>query len=312
MIERRITTSENPTLAGVEWPVFEARGRRDGPRLTLMAGIHGCEYPAIAAVRTFMRELDTSSLAGSILAVPIASPTSFHGRSAFVVPEDGRNLNRTFPGRPDGSFTEALADHIFQTFMLGSDLVIDLHGGDLFEALEPFAIYDDSPQREMAGSLARAFGLPYVICQRGSDLKGMTSVAAADAGIPAIIAEVGGCGLLEADAVALHLTGLRNALRAAGMLDGPVQAPATPQYLSADFRWMRCENAGWWQSEVAVGTMVVSGQRLGSILDPFGDELEEIVAPLDGAIGFLTTSPAVAQDGLLLAIAGELTTIAPS
>jgi len=311
MVERRVITSDNPTLAGVQWPVFEARGERDGPRLTLMAGIHGCEYPAIAAVRTFMRGLDTSALAGSILAVPIASPTSFHGRSAFVVPEDGKNLNRTFPGQADGSFTDALADHIFRTFILGSDLLIDLHGGDLFEALEPFAIYDDSPQREMAGRLARAFGLPYVICQRGSDLKGMTSVAAADAGIPAIIAEVGGCGLLEPSAVQMHLTGLANALRAAGMLEGPVEEPAGTQHLSEDFRWMRCENAGWWQSDVAVGTMVSAGQRLGAILDPFGDELEEIVAPLDGAIGFLTSSPAVGSDGLLLAIAGELTEISP-
>ncbi len=311
MVKRRVVTSDNPTLTGVQWPVFEARGEREGPRLTLLAGIHGCEYPAIAAVRTFMRELDTSALAGSIRAVPIASPTSFRGRSAFVVPEDGRNLNRTFPGRADGSFTEALADHLFREFILGSDLLIDLHGGDLFEALEPFAIYDDSPQREMAGRLARAYGLPYVICQPGSDLKGMTSVAAADAGIPAIIAEVGGCGLLESDAVSRHLTGLRNALRCAGMLEGPVEAPAIAQQLSEDFRWVRCESAGWWQPEITVGTSVTRGQRLGAILDPFGDALEEITAPLDGAIGFLTTSPAVDGDGLLLAIAGQLTALGP-
>ncbi len=312
VVERRVLTSENPILADVRWPVFEARGARDGPRLTLMAGIHGCEYPAIAAVRTFMRELDTSELAGSILAVPIASPTSYQGRSAFVVPEDAKNLNRAFPGRADGSFTDALADHIFQTFIAGSDLLIDLHGGDLFEALEPFAIYEDSPQREMADRLACAFNFPYVICQRGSDLRGMTSAAAADAGIAAIVAEAGGCGLLEPEAVQLHLAGLRNALRAVGMLEGPVAPPTASQFLSEDFRWLRCADAGWWQAEVAVGEMVESGQRLGAILDPFGDEVEEILAPLPGAIGFLTSSPAVADDGLLLAIAGQLTPITSS
>jgi predicted deacylase len=74
---------------------------------------------------------------------------------------------------------------------------------------------------------------------------------------------------------------------------------------------MRCARAGWWQSEVEAGEMVARGQRLGAVLDPFGDELEEIVAPLDGAIGFLTSSPAVGDDGLLLAIAGELTEISP-
>jgi hypothetical protein len=45
------------------------------------------------------------------------------------------------------------------------------------------------------------------------------------------------------------------------------------------------------------------------VLDPFGDELEVIEAPLDGAVAFLTTSPAVADDGLLLAIAGGLAPI---
>ncbi len=311
MIERHFVTSSNPTLAGLSWPVFEASGERDGPRLTLMAGIHGGEYPAIAAVRAFMRELDTATLAGSIVAVPIASPTSFRARSAFVVPEDGRNLNRAFPGRVDGSFTEALADHIFQTFIAGSDLFIDLHGGDLFEALEPFTIYADSPQREMAHRVACAFDFPYVIRQQGGDLHGMTSAAAADAGIPAIIAEAGGCGLLEPDAVRLHLDGLRNALRAAGMLDGPVVAPQVRQHLCGDFRWLRCENEGWWQPEVEVGAMVIAGQRLGAVLDPFGEELEQVNAPLDGAVAFLTTSPAVDGDGLLLAIAGALSPVSP-
>jgi hypothetical protein len=309
VVERHVVTSENPILAGVRWPVFEARGKNDGPRLTLMAGIHGGEYPAIAAVRTFMRELDASTLTGSIVAVPIASPTSFRARSAFVVPEDGRNLNRAFPGRAGGSFSEALADHIFREFIAGSDLLIDLHGGDLFEALEPFAIYEDSSERETAHRLACAFNFPYVIRERGGALRGMTSAAAAEAGIPAIIAEAGGCGLLEPDAVQRHLAGLRNALRAVGMLPGQVAPPQVTQHLAEDFRWLRSLNQGWWQAEVEVGTMVATGRRLGAILDPFGDEVEEVVARLAGAVAFLTTSPAVERDGLLLAIAGALTPV---
>lgn len=307
VVERRVVTSENPALAGLSWPLFEARGEREGPRLTLLAGIHGGEYPAIAAVRTFMRELDTATLTGSILAVPIASPTSFRARSAFVVPEDGRNLNRAFPGRADGSFTDVLADHIFRSFIAGSDLLIDLHGGDLFEALEPFTIYEDSAQRETAHRLACAFNFPYVIRESGGALRGMTSAAAAEAGIPAVIAEAGGCGLLEPDAVRLHLAGLGNALRAAGMLPGEPDPPAVTQHLAEDFRWLRSVNDGWWQPEVAVGATVSAGDRLGAILDPFGDELEDVVAPLAGAVAFLTTSPAVGRDGLLLAIAGALT-----
>ena len=75
MVTRRLASSSAPALAGLEWPVFEASGARDGPRACLLAGVHGCEYSSIAAVVQFMRALDVSALAGSIVAVPIVSPT---------------------------------------------------------------------------------------------------------------------------------------------------------------------------------------------------------------------------------------------
>ncbi len=305
VIERRVETSPNPGLAGVEWPVLEVVGARDGPRLSLLAGVHGCEYPAIAAVRRFISEIDARQLSGSILAVPIVSPTSFAARSAFVVPEDGRNLNRSFPGDPDGSFTEALADHVFHAFIEPADLLIDLHGGDLFEALEPFVIYDASPCEETAERLARAYGLKYVIRNRASELAATTSGAAAAAGIPAIIAEVGGCGLLVEQDVQRHLRGLRGALAAAGMLDGQPSNGQVEQVLIGTFTWLRCNRGGWWQAEVTAGESVNEGQRLGAILDPFGEQQETISAPHAGVVLFLTTSPAVATDGLLLAVGGD-------
>lgn len=305
VLERRVETSPNPQLAGVEWPVLEVVGAREGPRLSLLAGIHGCEYPAIAAVRRFMAAVDSARLSGSITAVPVVSPTSFAARSAFVVPEDGRNLNRSFPGNPGGSFTEALADHVFRAFIEPADLLIDLHGGDLFEALEPFVIYDASPCEQAAGRLARAYGLRYVIRNQASALAATTSGAAAAAAIPAIIAEVGGCGLLVEDDVQRHLRGLRGALTAAGMLDDQPAIEPGEQVLIGTFSWLRCERAGWWQSEVEVGDHVAGGQRLGAILDLFGDEQQTVTAPHEGVVMFLTTSPAVADDGLLLAVGGE-------
>ena len=109
MIERRTIVFSHPRLAGVEHPAFEARGARDGPRVTLIGGIHGCEYSSIAAVTRFMNELDDGELAGSITAVPVVSMESFRLRSPFVVPEDGKNLNRCFPGSYEGTYTDVLA-----------------------------------------------------------------------------------------------------------------------------------------------------------------------------------------------------------
>jgi predicted deacylase len=144
MISRGSITFSHSLLAGVEHPCFEVRGVGDGPRLTILGGIHGCEYSSIAAVIRVMNELDPGSLKGTVVGVPVVSMESFRRRSAFVVPADGKNLNRCFPGDPDGSYAEVLAHEIFEELIAPSDFLIDLHGGDLVEALEPFALYDES------------------------------------------------------------------------------------------------------------------------------------------------------------------------
>jgi uncharacterized protein len=307
MVERRSIVFSDPRLAQLEHPAFEARGERDGPRLTLIAGVHGCEYSSIAAVVRFMNELEAGELAGSITAVPVVSMESFRQRSAFVVPEDGKNLNRCFPGTYDGTYTDALARSIFDELIAPADFLIDLHGGDLVEALEPFAIYDASPVEECARSLAVAFGLPYVVREDPAEgLAGMTCTAAAHAGIPAIIAEAGGCGQLEEEAVALLVQGVRNALRSLEMLPGPVEHPSREQRLVGAFDWLRCRDAGFWESAVAAGDEVSQGQLLGRVTTLHGDVQEEVHAPRDGVVLFLTTSAAVSDGGLLLGLGAEL------
>jgi predicted deacylase len=306
MVTRRPVRFSARALAGLEWPVFEASGARNGPRVCLLSGVHGCEYSSIAAVVGFMRALDVSVLTGSIVAVPIVSPTSFAARSPFVVPEDGRNLNRSFPGDPHGSFTEVLAHHVFSEFVTGSDVLIDLHGGDMVEALEPFALYDDSAVRESAQRLARAFGLRYVVCDTTDTLGGTTSAAAAAAGIPGFIAEAGGRGLLEPTEVERHVRGLRSALRAAGVLDGEPDPPLEGQQLVERFLWLRTSTAGWWQPAVDVGETVAAGDRLGTVLDGFGEVIDTITAPETGVPLFLTSSPAVQTGGLLLGLGAGL------
>lgn len=302
VVNRRVVRFPNPALAGLEWPVFEATGARDGPRVCLLGGVHGCEYSSIAAVREFMRQLDESAVSGSILAVPIVSPTSFAARSPFVAPEDGRNINRSFPGDPHGTFTDVLAHHVFTEFISGSDLLIDLHGGDLVEALEPFVLYDDSPVSDIAQRLARAYGLRYVICDTTDPLGGTTSAAAAAAGIPGITAEAGGRGLLEPAEVTRHLRGLRSTLRAAGVLDGEPDPPPVGQSLVDRLVWLRAPAAGWWQPAVSVGDTVSTGDRLGDVLDGFGDAIESVTAPGSGVVLCVTSSPAVRADGLLLGL----------
>jgi predicted deacylase len=303
VIERRTLVFQ-----GIQHPAFEARGARDGPRLSLIGGIHGCEYSSIAAVTRFMNELETSELAGTIVAVPVVSMESFRKRSPFVVPEDGKNLNRSFPGSRDGTYTDVLARSIYEDLIVTGDLLVDLHGGDQAEGLEPFAIYEASPVEERAHEMAVAFNLPYVVREEPTDggLGGLTTSAAAAAGIPGVIAEAGGRGILEEPAVQMLVDGVRNVLRCVEMLPGDPEPPPARQRQVRSFIWLRSTNEGWWDAAVGSGDEVVEGQLLGRVRNLWGDSLEEVSAPADGVILFITTSPAVTADGLLLGLGADL------
>jgi len=312
MIDRRTIRFAHELLDELELPCFEAVGAGDGPHLCLLGGIHGGEYSSIAAVVRFMNALDPDALAGRITAVPIVSMTSFRARSAFVVPEDGKNLNRCFPGSHDGTFSDVLARHVFDELIAPSDAMLDLHGGDMVEALEPFALYYESAVEDRARALAIAFDLPYVVRSAPADapISGTTTSAAAAAGVPAAIAEVGGRGLLEEAAVRRHLHGLENALRHLGMLPGDPTPPRADMRSVGRFVWLRCKDPGWWETEVRAGDVVDAGASLGAVRTLFGDVGERIAAPESGVVLFVTTSPAVEADGLLVGLGVEIADVA--
>ena len=276
-----------------------------GPHLTVVAGVHGGEYTGMAAIMRLIQGLDASTLSGTITAVPILNQPAFWSRTAFVVPADGKNLNRCFPGDPAGSYTDVLAHEIFTRLIAPSDYLLDLHAGDLPEALAPFCLYEESDVEDRSRRLALAYGLEHVVRQTRATrtVGGSTSSAAADAGIPAIIAEIGANGICDQVSVDRHLRGVLAVCTEVGMLPGGSAATQVRPVEYEGWIWMRSPVRGFWQSRVAVGQDVAQGDVLGVLLDPLGRELEQIVAPAPGCPLFLTTSPATAADGLLLGLA---------
>ncbi len=295
---------ETSDPGGLQIPYVDVRGASDGPHLTVIAGVHGTEYTSIAAAREFARSLDPAAVSGRITVVPLVNLTAFWARSPFVVPDDGKNLNRCFPGNPAGSYAEALADAVFTRFITGSDAVLDLHAGDLPEALEPFAIYEESPVERAARDLALAYGLGHVVRQARAarTVAGSSCAAAADIGVPAIIAESGQNGRVDRSAVDRHLAGLTNVARSLGVLPGEVLRQASPQEHEG-WHWLRTPVRGWWEPAVPVGSAVGSGELLGTVSGLLGDVEHEVRAPEAGVPLFVTTSPAVVEDGLLLGLA---------
>ncbi|MGH2348595.1 MAG: succinylglutamate desuccinylase/aspartoacylase family protein [bacterium] len=296
------------TVPGIEpqWPipVTVVRGLGDGPRLTVTAGIHAAEYPGIAAAIRLGREINPENLQGTlVIAAPVNLP-GFYERAVYVNPIDGQNINRVFPGRPDGSPAERVAHFLMTEVIAGSDAFVDLHGGDMVEALVPFALYMtlggndvERRSREIAG----AYDLDYIIAGPPGTVSGAAYAAAASAGIPAVIAEVGQQGIYDQVSVARHLHGLRNVLIRLGMLTGVVERKVRPTYLSGS-KWLHTDRDATYHPFVEVGEQVEEGQTIGELRDLFGETLQVLKAPATGPVLFLVTALAVKKGDPLIGI----------
>ena len=288
----------------VELPVMVINGASPGARVAVTAGIHGAEYVSIAALREVARDLDPATMRGSVVAVLTANPAAFAARSIYVNPLDGKNLNRVFPGDAAGTPSERISRWITDNVIAGSDVFVDMHCGDMNEALVSFTGIEEIGDAGVDGTsrrLAEAYGLRYLLI---GPSPGMTTGAAAALGIPAILGEVGGQGRWPAEDVALHAAGLRRLLQAAGVTD---EAPSTPGFATEVLRnesWMRATTSGYWHPAVEVGDQIAAGTIVGSVLDAFGRTLESPVATIDGVVIFLVTSLAMNAGDPLLALAG--------
>jgi predicted deacylase len=304
-VRRGTLRFSHPALADWSWPYTVVRGAADGPHLALISGVHTAEYPAIEANIRFTRALDPARLRGTVVSLPLIDVPAFLPRTPFVCPIDDKNPNRFFPGDPKGTFTDVMDDAIFRSVIAPADALIDLHGGDMVEALVPFSIYSVSGNAEVDAKselLARAFGLPYLVAltpQPGA-IGGTTAHAAAAAGVPSIIAEAGSSGLLTEPETRMLVDGIGNALRSLGMLDGAVQQHHPAEV--GQFTWMRAPAEGMWYPSVDVSAQVSQGQNIGRIGNLYGDTLAKIEAPHDGVIIFTTSAPAMPQDGLIIAV----------
>lgn len=287
---------------GVRMPLTVVAGAGDGPRVLITGGVHGGEYPGIEAAIRLARELDPREIRGSVVVVHPVNLPAFHARVQYLVPQDGKNLNRQFPGNALGTVSERMAHALMTEVVRGADAWVDLHGGDIHEALIPFTIYSDAAEQDVAAAsraMAEVYGIEYVLAS--ATVKGGTYSAAGKAGVPCILAEAGQVGQLDEESVAVHLRGCRNVLKHLGALAGDPE-PAPPIHLLRSFDWLFSGRTACWYPSVEIGQQVEKGEPVGVVRDYFGVTLEEHRAPSSGVVLFLVTSLAINEGDPLLAV----------
>lgn len=287
-----------------EIPAFVIRGAESGPTLAITAGIHCAEYAGIAAAMRFAQEVDPATLKGTLIIAPLINTPGFYDRAIYTNPRDGKNINRTFPGKENGTASEKVTYFLTNEMIDGSDAYIDLHGGDMIESLIPFTLFQHTGKEKVdnvSEGIAQAFDLDYIVAAPPDAVPGASYTAAASLGVPGVITEIGQQGILEPASVERHVRGIANVLIRLGITQGQEVLYANPKRLSR-FEWLRAKTDGAWHPSINVGQPVEEGKAIGEIRDLFGQPLQEIKAPLSGPVLFVVTAMAVRKGDTLLGI----------
>lgn len=299
--------------AGARIPVSLVRGSSDGPVLALIAGTHGYEYPGISALQRLRQSIDPGTLRGTLILVHIANPPSFYGRTIYTSPADGKNLNRVFPGRPDGTLSERIAHAITTEVIAKADFLVDLHAGDGNEALRPYVympVTGDARLDAAARGMALAFGLDHIVIDATriapADATQFVDMTALARGIPAMTTETGQLGLNDEHSIALAEHGIRNLMRHLGMLEGTAEPNPGVVWLDG-YQVVNSPVTGVFRATVRDGYAVAEGGLLGELYDAFGARVGEVRAPFAGIVNYVIGTPP-AVEGQPLAMVSRIAT----
>jgi predicted deacylase len=301
MIESRTIVVPPGVDAGTEIPITTIRGSRPGPTLALVAGNHGYEYPPILALQRVRAGLASEQMVGTVILVHVANMPSFLGRTVYFSPVDGKNLNRAYPGRPDGTVCERIAHAITTEVIEPCDYLLDLHCGDGNESLRPYVYQTITGKDALDAAIARlvlAFGIDHIVVDRGRPTDPARSVFCSNTAItrgkPAVTIESGYLGNTDEESVERIVSGVFGVMRELGMIAEGPQPLECPVYLDP-VEVLASPATGLLYPHVERDQRVEAGALIAHITDFFGATTHEIHAPFDGVVLYVVATPPIVK-----------------
>lgn len=286
-------------------PLIILHGVEEGPTMVLDGGVHGDEAEGVLAVQRLCAGIDPTKLSGTIIASPAVNYLAVEGMER-ATPQHmtgtpgSTDLNRVFPGRSGGSLTERFADVYVTEVLSRADLYITMHGGGGSFMGPPKVLFDNKGDDIGAKNieLARAFGWDILWENTGGyEFRGASSGLANQMDVPAIVPESAGSDRMptrHSGYVQDFVSGIENALVHYDMLDGEASVPR---------RWLRCANEFhvhvecdgvlWYDPDIDLRSSLKEGERIATVVDVLGREIDEVLAPWDGYVILLRTYPVV-------------------
>jgi predicted deacylase len=302
--QRASGTLDIPARAGdggTTIPFTILRGTAAGPVLALVAGTHGAEYVPIIALQKLREAIDPAKLRGTIIMVHVANMPSFLSRTVYYSPADGKNLNRVYPGKKDGTLSERIAEAITREVIERATHVVDLHCGDGNESLRPYSYWittGDPNVAEAGKAMALAFGLDHIVVDGSRPTDPAASIylsnTAITRGKPALTTETGGMAIVDDESVALIERGVSGLLKHLGMRDDGPAPVAKPVWIDPS-EVLRASQTGLFYPAVTKGQTVKKGAVVGHISNFHGATVEEIKAPFDGEVLYVIGTPPITK-----------------
>lgn len=301
-----------PVVAGKDStgiPVTVIHGAKPGPVLAITAGIHGYEYSPIMAAQQLPNLLPEADLSGTIILVQVANVPAFLGRSIYYNLVDGKNLNRSFPGNPEGTLTERMAWTLAQEVIGRCNYFADVHAGDGNEDLHPYVGYYEYHNHDsltaQSRHMAYALGFEYIIPIPWNPAPGAPSMygtrEAMLHNIPTVAIECGRLGIVAPGDVPKINRALISLMRQLQMLPGKPIKQKKPVIIK-ERSYINSDYTGIFYSSFGNNDRIKKGEKLGYYTDLFGRHLGDVTAPMDGRIIYKIGTPPVNKGETLFCI----------
>jgi N-alpha-acetyl-L-2,4-diaminobutyrate deacetylase len=280
-----------------------------GPTALLTGANHGDEYEGPLALFELARTLDAKDVSGTVIIVPAMNYPAFRAGTR-TSPIDKGNLNRSFPGRPDGTATQKIADYFQRELLPRADVVLDFHSGGRTLDFLPFCaahVLPDAALSEKAFAAVEAFSAPWSMKMVEIDAVGMYDTAAEEMGRVFVTTELGGGGTARAETVRIARRGVSNLLRHAGILAGDVESQPTRWMDMPDGCFSFAESDGMVETMMDLGEPVEAGQAVARIYPTGKTGLapQEIRAKISGLL-VARHFPGLVQAGDCAAVVGTV------
>ena len=277
-VEIDLDVARLPSGTLITMPVRIFRSEEDGPVILLSGGLHGDEVNGVEIIRQVIESDWIKKLKrGTVIALPIINIYGFIHFSRDV--PDGKDVNRSFPGNPDGSLASIVASVITRNILPVIDYGIDFHTGGASRTNYPQVRYDkDDP---VSAANAQIFNAP--ITMLSGLISGSLRAAAKSLNKSILVYEGGEAMRFDPFAISEAIKGIQRILVHEGMIDVPVKKSKKSIFIE-NSQWVRADISGLFHFKKQSGQSIKKGEVIGSIHSPYNHYKVDIISPIKGHI----------------------------